>query len=263
MGQVRHSTLLGGTDIYSYTFTTGGSSISAGTPLMLDSSGNVVAWTAGNVLIGVASSTVGSASPITVQLVKDIQGQLVTVSGASYTPGQKYYINAAGTLTTTFGYKAIYFGYAISATQILSSIDSALIKYDEGISGDIPFGDQLRSDAAVTLAPANTDLTVLSLAGTAGLVNGLIFMSTGSPNSTPGSFSIHMIKLTIDGAAERTLSGNFVTFQSENIAGQAHYVSPRSFYLPLPIKFSTSLVIKLRIDSDIYGVSTRAIYSVY
>jgi hypothetical protein len=100
--------------------------------------------------------------------------------------------------------------------------------------GGLPVGDKLRDGTVVTL-PATTDnTTVLTVASGGGVLHGVFINSVGN------DFRLKNVKLTIDGAAERTLMAVTGGYAVANTTS-----ATTSFYFPLPVAFKTSLTLKI------------------
>ena len=123
---------------------------------------------------------------------------------------------------------------------------------------NIPVGDKLRTTGNVTLAA--TDTTILTLgAGNPGIIHG-IFISTDFSSSTAKK-DITNIKVTVDGAAERTLNGSFATINF--LSGSSDNEAVHGFFIPLPIRFSDSIVVKSSVGNITAGdVRANLMYSV-
>lgn len=116
---------------------------------------------------------------------------------------------------------------------------------------DIPKGDQYRTGTETTVTTSDT--TILTLTNTSGILHG-VFLDVGF--SSPGLVTVDTVKVTVDGAAERTLNGTI-------FKGSAEVNTSR--YCPLPIRFASSLTLKLhKTDGGAVGtVKATAHYSVY
>lgn len=100
--------------------------------------------------------------------------------------------------------------------------------------GGVPTGDQLRTATAVLAH--NTDTTLLSeSAGTGGLVYGFWFEKDSGAQPS----RIQNIKVTIDGAAERTLTFDRPSFVYSSTGAIQNY------WIPLPIDYKSSVTIKV------------------
>jgi hypothetical protein len=106
----------------------------------------------------------------------------------------------------------------------------------------IKAGDNLRIDEISFLSnQTGVDITVLTRSGK-GFVEDLTFIN---PNSSTTFLTVNSIKVTIDGAAERTF--NFATSQIFR-AAPALYIVTKS----LPINYNTSITVKVN-----YGTSAE------
>jgi hypothetical protein len=106
----------------------------------------------------------------------------------------------------------------------------------------IKAGDNLRIDQISFLSnQTGADITVLTRSGK-GFVEDLTFISPG--NSSTLFLTVNSIKVTIDGAAERTF--NFATSQLyRGIAGVLYIVTKT-----LPINYNTSITVKVNYDTN-------------
>lgn len=126
--------------------------------------------------------------------------------------------------------------------------------------GDVPRGDKIYASTPVTVG--NGDTTLLSITNNDGILWGinLIFQDPGVATRQ----YITNVKVTIDGASERTLPGNIAhVYFSGTSADQFQ----RFVYLPYPmIRFNSSLTIKAKrfIQTGI-GATTQGnvLYSLY
>lgn len=115
------------------------------------------------------------------------------------------------------------------------------------ISGSIKAGDNLRIDQVSFLtSQTGADITVLSRSGK-GFVADLTFINTDSAITY---LIVNSIKVTVDGAAERTL-----TFGTNQIyrATPALYIVTKS----LPILYKTSITIKVNYDTNASATNAR------
>jgi hypothetical protein len=104
----------------------------------------------------------------------------------------------------------------------------------------IKAGDNLRIDQISFLnSQTGADITVLTRSGK-GFVEDLTFIN---PDSVTTYLIINSIKVTIDGAAERTF--NFATNQIFRTA-PALYIVTKS----LPINYNTSITVKVNYDTN-------------
>lgn len=95
--------------------------------------------------------------------------------------------------------------------------------------GGLPVGDKLRFGSVTNIPATTSNITILNFTGK-GILHGVYIFWSGA------TISITNIKVTIDGAAERT-------FSTSGAITNASASAPSSF-LPLPIAFKTSLVLK-------------------
>jgi hypothetical protein len=108
-----------------------------------------------------------------------------------------------------------------------------MVNASDLIGGGLPVGDKLRFGSQATLA-GTPDITVLNVASGGGVLHGVYIGGLGN------DIRISEIKVTVDGAAERTfdlLDSNYVI--------QASTSNAQNIYAPLPISFKTSLVLKM------------------
>ncbi len=124
--------------------------------------------------------------------------------------------------------------------------------FDFFSGGDIPSGDKIRFGALTSVAASGSDTTVLTVASGGGILHGLW------AEATAGNVQWDHIKVTVDGASERTLSlsngGNRFAAMTTS-AGSA-------FNAALPIKFNTSLTVKVGGTTGAAAVEVVAVYSV-
>jgi hypothetical protein len=104
-----------------------------------------------------------------------------------------------------------------------------------GAAGYAP-GDNLR---VVTTALTSSDTTVLNVSSTKGIVLGIQYLYTR--NSGDASSDVTTLKVTVDGAAERTLISG-TTFIRFRFSTTTYFNT--NFYLPLNLPFDSSCVIK-------------------
>ena len=101
-------------------------------------------------------------------------------------------------------------------------------------SGGVPAGDSLRINR--TSIAATTETTILNVASGGCLVKDIIF----DYSNTTTDQAITSLKVTIDGAAERTLIST--SFKLWQVSGSTW---GESYLLPLEINATTSCVIKV------------------
>ena len=126
--------------------------------------------------------------------------------------------------------------------------------------GGLPVGDALRSGTTTSIGTTST--TILNLTTTNGIIHGV--MLTSNQGNT-GDSIINEIKLTIDGATERTLTGNnfAIAYYNSGSGDSGAKAGIYGVYLPLPIRFTSSCTIKLKASTTTPGVLGTVIYSVY
>ena len=106
-----------------------------------------------------------------------------------------------------------------------------MVSASDLIGGGLPVGDKLRFSSQVTVG---TNITVLNVASGGGILHGVFIGNLGS------DIKISEIKVTVDGAAERTFD-----LEHSGYVIQASTSNAQSMYAPLPIAFKTSLVLKM------------------
>ena len=118
--------------------------------------------------------------------------------------------------------------------------------------GDIKAGDNFRIEA-VTFSASQTgaDITVLTRSGK-GCISSIFFGN----QSTSAILKINSIKVTVDGAAERTLS---LENLFEDIFTPTNDNSNRRVELNCPIKYSTSIIFKVNYTTGTTGTNARAL----
>ena len=117
-------------------------------------------------------------------------------------------------------------------------------------TGDIPSGDTLRVGTDTTVN--NSDTTVLPLSSaTVGFLQGFWVRQL----STSASDYISTIKVTVDGASERTLTVRM----GYDVATNAGVFW--NMFIPLQIKFTDSLVVKMAANNG-GRISAQAVYDV-
>lgn len=116
--------------------------------------------------------------------------------------------------------------------------------------GGIPEGDNLRTANLTLTASTTTDGTLLSeSSGSGGVVYGFTLRSTTSGGQT----QLNSIKVTIDGASERTLSlGTTFNKLLESTTAEG------TFYLNTPINYKTSLTYKINYTTGSVGTGVKA-----
>ena len=129
--------------------------------------------------------------------------------------------------------------------------------------GGLPVGDALRSGTTTSIGTTST--TILNLTTTNGIIHGVMLTSDQQTTSGAASSIINEIKLIIDGAAERTLTGNnfAIAYNNGSAGDSGAKAGIYGIYLPLPIRFASSCTIKLKASTTIPGVLGTVIYSVY
>lgn len=123
------------------------------------------------------------------------------------------------------------------------------------LSGGIPIGDKLRMTASISCADFTTT-TLLTVASGGGVLHYVLI-----GGHTNESLYLTNVKVTVDGAAERTFDATAVTlplyFQSSNVG------KVNGFVLPLPIAFATSLTLKITLNTENSGATAAlAVYSI-
>lgn len=106
--------------------------------------------------------------------------------------------------------------------------------------GGIPVGDQFRNGTPTTLNNGS-DTTILNLTTTAGRIHGirLEWANVGGNSDT----RVNNLKITVDGASERTITGTISHYRTTPGDSLAIYYTD---YYTLPIIFASSITIKLR-----------------
>lgn len=117
----------------------------------------------------------------------------------------------------------------------------------------IPEGDKLRSGTATTLGTSST--TLLNLSSTAGICSHITFDASTLGN---GTTAISTLKVTVDGASERTLNGVLGRIQSNTSYGNGVV----TIHFPLPIRFTDSLVVKCQASNTTNTIEGTVYYSV-
>jgi len=99
----------------------------------------------------------------------------------------------------------------------------------------LPAGDQLRVTSVTAVGTGDT--TIANLTTTSGLSHGIVLHV-----SNTAGFTLDALKITVDGAAERTLysTGFFSAYGT---------VDGWDYVFPLPIRFKDSLTVKLSADN--------------
>lgn len=119
---------------------------------------------------------------------------------------------------------------------------------DQQFFGAFPVGDKLRTGTKTSVG-TGADVTVLNVASGGGILHGVWMKASGAATA-----QLDKIKLTIDGAAQRTIfDGLGFGYNTTNVGGAA--------YIPLPTKFATSCVIDCRASGN--TIDVQAIYSVF
>lgn len=102
-----------------------------------------------------------------------------------------------------------------------------------GGAANIPLGDKLRSATFALTGSTTADITILNVASGGGVVHFI-----GYQNNSAGNVQFNSLKVTIDGASERTISlGDFAT----NIVASG----TENFTLNVPINFDDSCIVKI------------------
>jgi hypothetical protein len=122
----------------------------------------------------------------------------------------------------------------------------------------IPVGDKLRFGTTTNCTGAITT-TVLNVASGGGV---LYYLLIHPPHNT-GEFDqgFDNIKVTVDGAAERTLDMSNAT-EFNMIRKMTAVGAVQAAFFTLPINFKTSLVVKITTTSSSYDAWVTAVYSV-
>jgi hypothetical protein len=118
--------------------------------------------------------------------------------------------------------------------------------------GDIKAGDNLRiEEITFAASQTNADITILSRSGK-GFIDSAIFGNTANG----ATLKINSIKVTVDGAAERTISlGNFF----DDIFNPTGDKSNSRRDLSCPIKYNTSITFKANYTTGVTGTNARVL----
>lgn len=105
---------------------------------------------------------------------------------------------------------------------------------------DIPLGDKIRLSTPV-LAVLGSDTTMLTVASGGGIIQGISIEGNGSGAAT----ELQNIKVTIDGAAERTIDFDAgpTTFELIALNSAVGYIT--TVTIPMAIAFETSITMKI------------------
>lgn len=131
-------------------------------------------------------------------------------------------------------------------------------QFSQFVNSLIPPGDKLRMGTSTSILTTTTTLLTVS-SGTAGMVYGINL----TPVATGGAATVVVdaIKVTIDGAAERTFTGSFATVYFPSSASGSTGSLEQGF-IALPINFTDSVVIKAEVSSASGGtIEATVIYS--
>lgn len=120
-----------------------------------------------------------------------------------------------------------------------------------GGTGGIPLGDKLRYGTKTSCA-SGSETTILTVASGGGMLHHLIIAAPGGETQTLTS-----LKVTVDGAAERTLTGGIVIVTRLSSVGEYPAI-----ILPLPINFASSLTVKITLTTGGTGSEVIPVYSV-
>lgn len=125
-----------------------------------------------------------------------------------------------------------------------------------GAGNDIPLGDALRrASVSVNNTGGSTEHTLVTITSTPGTFHGLYVKPYHSTTSTT---TLTDIKVTVDGASERTLSLGAPLSWSSGFTGSSF------IQIPVPIKFSDSLTVKVvanKSGTSIQSVTVQGLYS--
>lgn len=118
----------------------------------------------------------------------------------------------------------------------------------------IPTGDQFRVGTQTALTTSAT--TILTLTSTAGLISHITVNAT---TLGTGTTVVSSLKVTVDGAAERTLAGTVATFSNNT----SYSSGLQTINFPLPIKFTDSITIKLQANNTTNTTEATVYYTVF
>lgn len=118
----------------------------------------------------------------------------------------------------------------LAATFLFTSLGATASSFT---NRGIPIGDKFRTSGAVSVTTA-VETTVLTVASGGGLIHGIHFDINGRQQ-------LDNIKVTVDGAAERTLTYGVYPV----------YDITTPYFLPLPIAFATSITIKVNMTISV------------
>jgi hypothetical protein len=122
--------------------------------------------------------------------------------------------------------------------------------------GGVPVGDKLRFGTAMIAASGGTT-TVLTVASGGGVFHG-IYIGAADSGTNEDSI-ITNVKVTVDGASERTLDMSAITMRVRRQASSAGVAE--AFFFPLPIAFADSLTVKISYGGGPNN-TVMAVYSV-
>lgn len=127
------------------------------------------------------------------------------------------------------------------------------------LSRDIPVGDKLRMGTTTSILTTTTTLLTVS-SGTSGIIHGINLAP--NPSSGAATVVVDTIYVTVDGASERTYTGRFaVVYFPSSASGSTG--SMEQGFIPLPIRFADSIVIKAEVSSASGGtIDATVVYSV-
>ena len=135
---------------------------------------------------------------------------------------------------------------------LLALFTGLAVQASSFFGGDIPTGDKIRTSGKVSIR-SSTDETILNLSNQGGLLHSITFGGDGGADRI-----LNNIKVTVDGASERTLSYGIYTVIQDSGAG---YNVQTPIYLP--ITYRTSLIVKVNQGaSPATNGAALAIYSV-
>jgi hypothetical protein len=128
--------------------------------------------------------------------------------------------------------------------------------------GSLPTGDQFRSGTATSLV-TTTDTSILALTTTAGIIHHIAFSCSDSMVANNTITSATTLKVTVDGASERTINGKLANFSNLSDTANAAVTATQPIqFFPLPIKFSDSITIKAQRDNGDRTITATVYYSV-
>ena len=126
---------------------------------------------------------------------------------------------------------------------------------------NIPTGDQFRSGTATSLSNG-ADSTLFNLTTTSGIIHHIVFECSDTNNTSNTITSADTLKVTVDGAAERTLNGVLARYSNNNDTSTNNTATQPNQVFPLPIKFNDSITIKAQKDNADRTITATVYYSV-